>query len=74
MPVRKFNLAVSLLAATLLAPSLSTPARAAERRAIAVAPGPLDRAIAVLAQQAGVDIGSAEPGLSRVMTGGQRAD
>ena len=70
MPVRKINLAVSLIAATLITPSLSTPAHAAERRAIAVAPGPLDRAIAVLAQQSGVDIGSAEPGLSRVMTRG----
>ncbi|TCP93070.1 outer membrane receptor protein involved in Fe transport [Sphingomonas sp. PP-CE-1A-559] len=70
MPVRNFNLAVSLIAATLITPSLSTPAHAAERRAIAVAPGPLDRAIAVLAQQAGVDIGSAEPGLSQVMTRG----
>ncbi|MEG8055710.1 TonB-dependent receptor [Sphingomonas sp. 22L2VL55-3] len=72
MPVRKINLAVSLIAATLITPSLSTPAHAAERRVIAVAPGPLDRAIAVLAQQSGVDIGSAEPGLSRVMTRGAR--
>ncbi len=70
MPVRNLPLAVSLLAATPFIPSLSTPAHAAERRAIAVAPGPLDRAIAVLAQQAGVDIGSAELGLSRVMTRG----
>ena len=35
---------------------------------IDVPAGPLDRAIAVLAAQAGADIGSAEPGLARVMT------
>ena len=72
MPVRKLRLAVSLLAATLLTPSLSAPAYGAGQRtvAVAVAPGSLDRAIAVLAQQAGVDIGSAEPGLPRTVTRG----
>lgn len=70
MPVRKFRIAVSLLFAPLLAHSLVAPAHAADRRAIAVAAGPLDRAIAVLAQQAGIDIGSAESGLSHATTRG----
>ena len=72
MPVRKLRFAVSLLAAPSLALSLSAPVHAAERRAIAVAPAPLDRAIAALAQQAGVDIGSAEPGLGQIRVAGVR--
>ncbi|TXC71926.1 TonB-dependent receptor [Sphingomonas ginsenosidivorax] len=70
MPVPRLRFAVSLLAATAFACVPSASARAAERRAIAVAAAPLDRAIAVLAEQAGVDIGSAEPGLARVRTRG----
>ena len=79
MPVRRFRVAVSLLFAPLLVPSPSgasplgaSPTDGGSRRAIAVLGGPLDRAIAVLAQQAGIDVGSAEPGLGRVMTRGVR--
>lgn len=70
MPVRNARIAVSLFAASSFALSLPAPARAGEQRPIAVLAAPLDRAIAVLAQQAGVDIGSAEPGLARVMARG----
>ncbi len=70
MPVRNTRFVVSLLAAPLFALSLPAAVHAAERRVIAVPAGPLDRAIAVLAQQAGVDIGSAEPGLARTMAKG----
>lgn len=72
MPVRNVRFVVSLLAAPLFALTLPAPVHAAERRAIVVPAGPLDRAIAVLAGQAGVDIGSAEPGLARIMTKGVR--
>lgn len=72
MPVRKLRFAVALLAAPSFASFLSAPVAAAERRAIAVAPASLDRAIAVLAQQAGVDIGSAEPGLGHIRVPGVR--
>ncbi len=72
MPVRNARFAVSLLAAPVFALSLTPPAHAEGRRAIAVLAGPLDRAISVLAEQAGVDIGSAEPGLSRTMARGVR--
>ncbi len=70
MPVRNARFAVPLLAASLFTLSLPAPVHAAERRAIAVPAGPLDRAISVLAEQAGVDIGSAEPGLARMMVRG----
>lgn len=66
MPIRKPPFAVASL--ILLASALPAIARAAERRTIHVAAGPLDRAIAQLAAQAGIDIGSAEPGLARTVT------
>lgn len=70
MPVLNFRFAVLLLAVPSFAVLPSAPVHAAVRRAIAVAPGPLDRAIAVLAQQAGVDIGSAEPALGQARAAG----
>ncbi|MEG8024485.1 hypothetical protein QP162_08475 [Sphingomonas aurantiaca] len=73
MPVLNFRFAVSLLAVSSFAVLPSAPVHAAVRRSIAVAPGPLDRAIAVLAQQAGVDIGSAEPGLEQARAAGVKA-
>lgn len=70
MPVRNLRLAVSLLVAPLSAFSPSAPAQAAERHVVRIAPMPLDRAIMILAQQTGVDIGSAEQGLGRIATRG----
>ncbi len=70
MPVRKLRLAISLLVAPSFALSVPAPLQAAARRPIAIAPGPLDRAIGVLAQQTGVDIGSAEPGLGQISARG----
>ena len=70
MPVRKSYRVALLIAASLFAVSQPVPVRAAARRAFAVPAGPLDRAITALAQQAGVDIGSAEPGIARIVTRG----
>ncbi|MBJ6123508.1 TonB-dependent receptor [Sphingomonas mollis] len=63
-----------MLPSVLLSLSVTHPvaAHAASRRQISVAAVSLDRAIAILAQQAGVDIGSAESGLGRVATRGVR--
>lgn len=79
MPVGSFRVVASLLVVPsfALSPSVAFPlvassADRAVRRAIIVPAGPLDRAIAVLANQAGIDIGSAEPGLGQVTTRGVR--
>ncbi len=74
MPVRSARSAVSLLVAPLLVLQMIAPAcaQAHGRRTIAVPPGPLDRAMTVLARQADIDIGSAEVGLAGVTSGGVR--
>ncbi len=59
-----------LLAASLFVLAPATAADAAPRHAVVIAAVPLDRAIAILAQQTGVDIGSAELGLGRIATRG----
>ncbi|MEG3151524.1 TonB-dependent receptor [Sphingomonas sp. ZT3P38] len=72
MPVRNLRCVVSLLGPSLLALTLPCPAHAADRYVVSIGVVPLDRAVAILAQQTGVDIGTAEPGLDRIVTRGVR--
>lgn len=60
-------------AATFLALSvIAGPAQAGSAREIVIPAGPLDQAVRALAEQAGIDIGSAEPGLGQVRVGALR--
>jgi outer membrane receptor protein involved in Fe transport len=58
----------ALLSVLLL--SLSAPAAARGASAVAVPAGPLDRALASLSAQTGIDIGSSDPGIPRLMVPG----
>lgn len=61
--MRPTDVAVAAIAVTM---TLGGAAQAAPARDFAIPAGPLDQAIRLVAQQGGIDIGSAEPGLTGV--------